>query len=660
MAANLTARKLRVLIGADLQDWSASVASFTPQQESFSGGSIAHQASLTLLAVPSAPESLDPRANPTRWRPGQVVQISIRNAANSAWLPFTPLYLLEIPAVPSREAGALELALGCWLVWASSREQEAERSGVELGTATNTATVATRLLEAADVPSANISLGTWPYSLAVPLVKEAGDSFVSQAAELAWANDGRYLYQNVAGVIVPGQWSTSPATPVATITLGSNEVTFEPLPDVIQPVEQLKVVAQGFEGADVPNPHSVSQTTFVDSNTFNPNTFGSAGITETVVNSWSLPSEAQTYYEVVKEVRLRQPQGLAFVDSDSIQSTTTRRFSVRRYDGTTRLLMQESEFEVADVRTIMPATINIGSATITTIGTLLTFEQTTDYIYNDQEVVVQMVVTTKEPKIKVDGEATADRASLIPQRIATTLWEEEKPDLWTQRTTERVVARDGGERRGNIKPTALITQLPQVEPNSPPPGSERWEAPYGAKERHYEATVAWEYPGGASGRTRTRTLTVSPGFSNEQCFALANANLQILEGRASGYYLELPITDDLVWLAPLSQIAVEDGANRWLFRADALTWEYTPTSAKLGCVGILIQRTALADPVGTPLPDFGTGIVPGQTPPPEPTPWQPPTNTGLYLLSYAGQPLLDYSGVNLVDYPLPSLESYLP
>lgn len=659
MTVNLTARKLQVLIGADLQDWSAALGSFTPQHDSLGGGSIAHQASLTLLLVPSAPESLDPRANPTRWRPGQVVQVSIRNAANTAWIPFTPLFLLEIPPVPSE--GELTLALGCWLVWAARREQEAERSGVELGATTNTAMVATRLLEAADIPPANISLGTWPYSLAVPLVKEAGDSFIGQAAELAWANDGRFLYQNLAGQIVPGQWNNTPAPPAATITLGSNDVIFDPLPDAIQPVEQLKVVAQGFEGSEVPNPYSVSQTTFVDSSTFNPNASGSAGITETVVNSWTMPTEAQPYYEVVKEIRLQQPQGLAFVDSASIQPTTTRRFAVKRYDATTRLLTRESEFETADVRTVMPATITIGTATISTSGTLLTFEEATNYIYNENEVVIKTTTISKEPKIKVDGGATANRASLTTTRIITTVWEEEKPDLWTKRTTEQVVARDGGERRGNIKPTALITQPPQVEPDSPPPRSERWEVPYGAKERHYEATVAWEFPGGASGRTRPRTITLSPGFSNEQCYNLATAELQLLEGRANGYYLELAITADaLVWLPPLSQIAVEDGANRWLFRADALTWEYTPTSAKVGGVGILIQRTALPAPVGTPLPDFETGIVPGQTPPPEPAPWQPPTNSGLNLLSYAAQPLLDYSGLNLTDYPFPPLTDYLP
>ena len=168
MTANLTARKLRVLIGADLQDWSLAAANFAPSQESISqAGLVKHFATLDILDLLSNPESINPKANPARWREGQVVVVDV--ADDGDWVRVGNLRLLEIPAASE---GLITLQLGCWLAWAAKVSKEGDRSGITLGDETNAAVVAERLLVAAGIPLDSINLGDWEYIQRWPLQKE--------------------------------------------------------------------------------------------------------------------------------------------------------------------------------------------------------------------------------------------------------------------------------------------------------------------------------------------------------------------------------------------------------------------------------------------------------------------------------------------------------
>ncbi|MEL6250231.1 MAG: hypothetical protein AAFR15_19745, partial [Cyanobacteria bacterium J06627_15] len=231
MVANLVNRRHRVLIGTDQQDWSAYYGAVEVGYSSLDdGGLIEITATLTLLNLVGVPESLDPRQNPSRWRPGQPVYLQVRNDADTGWIdPFyARLIITEEPASPADER--LTLELGCKLFWADLFELDDEQSGVIFGQAETADVIATRLLQASEVAGGDIALSVWPYSIDYPFGKEGGGSFAAQAGELAWSNDARYLYQDAAGQVRDRQLSlTSAGSAIAQVTVGTNEAVWTPL-----------------------------------------------------------------------------------------------------------------------------------------------------------------------------------------------------------------------------------------------------------------------------------------------------------------------------------------------------------------------------------------------------------------------------------------------
>lgn len=590
------------------------------------GGLIKTFAQITLTEVLAIPESLDPRANPARWREGNMVRIDVATDAGG-WFTWGYLRLLEIPSGPSD--GRITLQLGCWLAWADDPQPEGDRSEVETGIGENSATVAARLLLASGIPAEAIDLGAWDYDLPYALQKEGNGSYVAQAGALAFANHCRQLYQDAAGIVRSSQWSAAPGTSVATVTVGLNEALFEPTPDPVPPVERVVVSGVGYQPSTTPNRYSSSFTVTEPASNFSDSAIGTVGITTTEIFEWGEPDEDHDYYWTRSETRLRQPQAVTWIGSDSTQPATTTTYEEKRYDATTKILYRIESGEIANVRTLV-------DSTVTAFGTVITQRTITDLEHDAAaETLTRRTETTTVPRIQLTGD-TGSTGRFVQEtaRVLDTRWTEDRPDYWVERTSERVAAKNGSGRQGNIKPTALITQRPQIKPDSRPPATDRWEDPTSLKEQHYSAECTWQHPGGATGRVRTRSLTVDPGFSNGQCFEIATREVQLLEGRRESYLIEVPLSDALLWLPPLSTITVNDGANEWAFKLDATAWEYAGDSARLVAMGICVARVALPEPVGTLLPEFESGLEPGQVAPEEPAPFMPPQELWIPATGY--------------------------
>lgn len=140
-ASDIRSRKLQVFIGSDLQDWSLAYRQFSVNYSSLldqgTRGLIKVEGDLTLVSV-NPPESMSPRRNPIRWRPGQPVYIQARNDADTAWVDawFSRLILTKEPAEPTVN-GVLTLSLGCKLRWADSFQLDDDQSGVDFGVGQN-------------------------------------------------------------------------------------------------------------------------------------------------------------------------------------------------------------------------------------------------------------------------------------------------------------------------------------------------------------------------------------------------------------------------------------------------------------------------------------------------------------------------------------------
>ena len=257
MPAIAVSRTIALTIGADTQSWGDSVASYSIGRESIAKrGVLAATGTITINADTAAPESVNPLENPTRWRWGQPLALQINN--DSGTLTDHPLGHLFIVGDVSYDAEAqtLSVPVGDYLAWADSREPSSDDSGITLcdTNGVDLATVATRYLEAAGIPSDNINLVTFGTEIAYPIAK-GSDSYVSFAGAIAYSM-GYQLYVDSAGVVRAKELDTAPGTADLTITLGSNEVRYLPQPDAPREPGVVKVVGKGRDASLIQNPAS--------------------------------------------------------------------------------------------------------------------------------------------------------------------------------------------------------------------------------------------------------------------------------------------------------------------------------------------------------------------------------------------------------------------
>ncbi len=142
------------------------------------------------------------------------------------------LFILKKPSPPVDNT--LTLQVGCILAYQDQRVADYEPSGVTIGTDTPRNTVVERVLQAAGI--SNYSVPSLPYPFNCPAEKQGG-SFVKMAAAIAKAVK-HITYCNSAGQVIVAPINLD-ASPVATLTIGANEVSFEPvdgsaIPDVTE------------------------------------------------------------------------------------------------------------------------------------------------------------------------------------------------------------------------------------------------------------------------------------------------------------------------------------------------------------------------------------------------------------------------------------------
>lgn len=580
--ANRTAHLLRVKIGTDAQDWSTSVGQFQVGYESLESGDVATRGTLVILQTLLSPESLDVEVNPSRWGPGTAVTVEIPNAAGTYIdHPQGHLYILSDPALP--KDGQITLELGCWLLWGGSNAPEGDESGVTYGTAETCDLVATRLLEAADIPSASIDLSTWPYSVSVPLPKGDG-SYPGQAADLAYSNDWQYLYQDSDGVIRDRQISLTPGSPQITITLGSNDIDFERFRDQVPPFEITRAAGEGVsvDAVSTPITSFATEEEALD--------VGEAtrtiATTESYVYNPGVSVQTTSISDVSEDYRLipwasEFPSGSGSATRD--KKTTTKTWALT---GPPHRLTQEVIVTRQARGIVNPAEVS----NITTEDEIARTTRTPTYGADGQIASMQT-----EERV---AEVLHDKASINPYvtraaRRVTTTWSQ----LDTNRWRVEIITR-----------TARIVQNPNVQSNlwtftlkrdvktsndgsTAPPAVELWAGPYSEAAQEFSGEATWVHPGNPSGRTRKDLKQIPYGFSDLQMEGLAAKHRDLAIGRQQGAILPLPITDALLALDyPLFQVNVVQGATTYKYLADGLQFIHEYGESRAACVGILLEK----------------------------------------------------------------------
>ncbi|MFG6095065.1 hypothetical protein SPB21_07435 [Leptothoe sp. ISB3NOV94-8A] len=595
VASEARSRRLRILIGSDQQDWSAHWSVLSIGRSGLSDerdpGKIPVTGTLEIKGnTINPPESIDPAINPVRWNPGVNIYIQARNDANTAWIDtwFSRLKILKTPKRP-RTNGNLVLEVGCKIQWGNQSQFEDDRSGIIYGQAEPCNAVATRLIQASGIDG-GVSLSTWPYSMDRPVGKRQ-NSFLEQAADLAYANDWHYLYQDINGSIVDREFTLASGSPIATVTVGQDDIIYEPADGEERPAETTKVAGTGFLLGSIENPSVDIEDVLVNFNDISPNSVGD-GIGERVITTTSFTSGATP--TKTKRVQVFRAEALVFQDPDIpsqlIEVSDTNEFETYetgKVDPTTARLTQFIKTELVKGRTLDP--------TDEVFNMRQTYRKQEDMTYGAGEPMTRYQCLEKQAAIVLDDNA------LGPWAEVTT---EDLDYEWTEYATGKFDRVDKDKQplislRSNINrefanPEALLTRVRKFNRNTPNKPFETvfFDAGIDEDSTEFEGSAAYIAPGGPSGVEKERLFTVADGFgfSEEQMEALAIKHRDLIIGRERSYEIGLAITDALLQAPPLAQINVVDvDGSTYEYLSDSLSFEFQEARSEAFCFGIWID-----------------------------------------------------------------------
>lgn len=606
MAANYTPRQLEILIGSDNQDWSAHYAQlsigYQSLQETTGQGLIKITGELTINSGWSTPESVNPRFNASRWRPGQPVTIRARNDSNTGWIDpvFKYLLITAEPDPPSLTGGQLVVELGCKLAWADLFEFEDDQSGVTFGVAENCSAIASRLLQASEVAASEISLTAWPYSIDCPFGKDTqaiqnAQSFAAKAGELAWSNDARLLYQNPTGQIVDMQLNFTVGTPAASVAVGANDGQWEPVGESQQPTEVTRCAGKGFITQINYDPSPPPDETIGDLSDVVPGAPGNGIIQRTTysnsVNGGDPGGSPAAPPTKVSTRQLEQRQAAVFQNPSaqlqlivSETETETETYEGGLADATqARLLTTVTRLEVRE-GSRDPSGVQLQSRDV--------YRRTVTNTYDANDVVALLTDIEEEAEIVHDPDSQ-NKWTLRPVRSYSAEMLEISPGVYSKKELfgeARIIYDSAVDKsQQNIWAFRYRSQHTKAADSPSPPPTVRFDNGLSKVEKHYSGEADYTHRGGATGRTRNRSVEVPFGFSDTQMTTMAEKCRDLFVGRWLGDAIQLELTDALLTLPPLPQVSVLHNSSTFVYLADSLSFEFTERQASAACSGIWIS-----------------------------------------------------------------------
>ena len=135
-------------------------------------------------------------------------------------------FILKEPSPPNIgfNEGILQIDVGDILAYQSQRTADSDVSGVTIGTNTDRDEIVVRVLENARITSHSIPSLGYPFNTPI---QKTGGSPIKFAGDLVGA-DRHVLYCNASGVVIASPIDLA-ASPIATLTIGSDEASFDPV-----------------------------------------------------------------------------------------------------------------------------------------------------------------------------------------------------------------------------------------------------------------------------------------------------------------------------------------------------------------------------------------------------------------------------------------------
>lgn len=428
MTLNLRSLRTQILINDGTTDLDVSEA--FEQLDLTSGvwddsGWFKPRGTLRLAAfVYTIAESFDCRSNTSRWKPGNVVAISLWYGE---WVPLPwRLRILHYPSRPSPGNPSIEVEIGTDADLLNYRAPEGDPGGIVYGTPT----FATELINGALAKAGAPGLSTGVSGLSLPFSpsKTDGTSWITYAGQVAYAA-GSILWQHTNGGIRSANLTTQGLTSFAHYVVGRDEADYVPEVSQEQPPERVFVTGTTYRIEDVSSPTN---------SWAKENVNGIITQTEIVYQNWSGTSP-----EIIETVSVP----LEFIVVGKFVGNTVffpkRRTTNRKtYDSLNRLVEDFTEVEVPSfVYHFLPQTTQLIAAEQTII------EYDFPLVIGNPLAALEKPLskrTTRKRGLsnKIDG-ASQTGWRLVTREISTERWEQKGPELVIYRRSSRTASADG-------------------------------------------------------------------------------------------------------------------------------------------------------------------------------------------------------------------------
>lgn len=596
MVADTRARTLSITINS--KDYSNKFLRFETGFASIAAGGVEKMAELTIASNTRA--DIDPLLNPDDLRPGVAVAIQVANDAGTLIdHPLGSLVILEEPKQPLSSENRTTLSLGCNLAYQDYDEPDDDQSGVIVGTARNLAAIATGLLEL-HIPPTEVNLGSWEYSSAAPLEKESG-GFVGQAKELAYSSDWRYLYCDKDGIVQSRLLDIAPSSAIATYTIGTNEVYYEPLNDKQKPVEVVRTVATKRTSEDSENPRTDIDVLLGDLSTLTESVPSQRiEIIQTTQTTETIGVSSEITEITITAIGALIPNATFPTNTYPIEETT----GTRRFDGQDRLIEETVSSDYA--RGIVNPDETELSATQPIDGLESTLRINYDSING---VILSREYREQKNKISINSGESSLPYQLIDSLVVIESWDEVTRGRWKHaKTTQapKILANPNLESATANYGLTVVNDPNQTfvktkaDGSTQPPQIEYRAATSNVRESLLEGKAEFDHRGGATDRERPRPFQVPYGFTEAQMNAIAKKQGALLTGRHQGKLIQVPISNALLAIDyPLPRIDVDEGSITRSYIADALTYIHENERAYIQFAGIWVgdlEGGAIAPP----------------------------------------------------------------
>ena len=543
MPANISGRRKRLTIGGN--DWSDYLIETSPQVEELDLGEGVVRSSVTFtLDVSENLEQATYRLNPTQWAKGTSVLLEIENDAGNGWVvPNSPtgrLFILKEPTSPSVANPIIEIQCGCALAMKDNYAVDADVSGVEVGTATaRESIVANILTEAGTTPN----LSAIPYPLDYPIPKTSG-TFVDLAGKVAIAAN-HFLYVDSNGEVTNKEVDLDPDTAVMTVTVGQNEVFWEPSEDAETPAEKLIVSGVTYDVDTLGYTETVSEINGVvaDVNVFSTSRDPVEPISRVTTRFYPYDSATRSQVtETTEEAIGGDILPVVSVNDSRFFEFYTKsiRTETKFYQGN-KLSRKVYREQIVRARAGGRVVLNNKDVLSRMITTEL---KTTNYYYSGDDLISRITTETKKPANKITNlYAVSAQYDLFVSEKTDSRWQFVGRDRWevtTQRfipyfQTLRTLVVAGTVLRGDfIELVGLPAETEVNDDGSTQPPQTQYLSENELTERSIETCVTTTGLGSAGDNPITKDIRVEHATSVEQLDAHGTVHSAFLWGRRYG------------------------------------------------------------------------------------------------------------------------------